>query len=204
MSDAAIDADKSSLLAGPKDGKGPDAPLIVQVARAHGVSPLKQLRESLGLRLGKSRMSSQEYYAFGLYNPELTPAEKREFVSVASNKVLNKELTPPIIAPTCAFVGNKLLYTLMLDRLGIGTTDTQAVASNFRHAGNVPMLRDADSIADFLQNDATYPLFGKPLYGSLSRGSVRVNSIEGDTLHLANGSTRSVSDFAAEVAAMQG
>ncbi|MEO9896599.1 MAG: sugar-transfer associated ATP-grasp domain-containing protein [Paracoccaceae bacterium] len=199
MTEATVDTPKSTLLDGPKDGANPDAPVIVQVARKYGVSPVKQLRESFGLRVGRSQLSPKEYYALGLYDPEISADHKREFIGVAANKKFNKTLTPPILAPTQSFVGNKLLYTMLLDRLGVETSETQAVVSSFRDAGDTRMLRNSESIAAFLTQDAQFPIFGKPLQGSQSTGTVRLERIEGDDLVLSNGQTRTVADFAKEV-----
>ncbi len=199
MSDAALETPKTTLLNGPADGAKPDAPAVVQVARQFGISPFKQLRESLALRFGKSQLSSKEYYAYGLYDPAMSSEEKREFVGVTANKSFNTSLTPPILAPTHAFVGNKLLYTLLLDRLGVGTSVTQAVVSGFRDAGDVPMLRNAEDIAAFLKNDAVFPLFGKPLQGSQSTGTVRLEKVDGSRVVLSNGHEQDVDAFAAEI-----
>ena len=199
MSDATVETHKSTLLDGPQSNAKPDTPAIVQVARKFGVSPIKQLGESLALRMGKPKLSSKEYYALGLFDPNISAEHKREFIGVAANKTFNKTLTPPILAPTHSFVGNKLLYTLLLDRIGLETSETQAVVSGFRDAGDTRMLRDAEGIAAFLVQEARFPLFGKPLQGSQSTGTVRLERINGNEIVLSNGQTRDVAEFAHEV-----
>ncbi|MEP3637437.1 MAG: hypothetical protein ABJN14_09280 [Paracoccaceae bacterium] len=199
MSDTTAESQKSILLDGPQDRAKPDAPVIVQVARKFGVSPAKQSREGLPLRVGKSQLSSKEYYALGLYDPELSTDQKREYIGVAANKNFNKSLTPPILAPTHSFVGNKLLYTQMLDRTGVEASHTQAVTSGFRDTGDTRMLRNSEDITAFLTKDAQFPIFGKPLQGPQSTGTVRLERVEGDDLVLSNGQTRKVTDFAKEV-----
>ena len=199
MSRTNAESQKSTLLDGPLDGGTPDAPVIVQVARQFGVSPAKQLRESLFLRVGKSQLTSSDYYELGLHDPELSRDQKREYIGVIANKKFNKTLTPTILAPTISFVGNKLLYTLLLDRIGFDTSYTQAVASDFRDAGDTRALRNFEDIATFLTQDAQFPIFGKPLDGSQSTGTVRLERIEGDDLVLSNGQARNVTDFAKEV-----
>lgn len=191
--------EQTSLLQSPTSAKAPEAPVIVQVAKTHGVSPIQQLRESLALRFGPQKLRSKDYYAFGLYDPAMPMAEKRQFAGVTGINALNTALTPPALAPTRAFVGNKLLYTQLLDKLGLATSETQALVSTFREVGQLPVMRDAAKLEAFLRNDALYPLFGKPHHGSLSDGSVRLECIDGHTLSLGNGETRHVSLFADEV-----
>ena len=201
MTDTSMNAPKGALLDGPEAAKSAEAPVIVQVAKTHGVSPLRQLRESWSMRGGAQKLGSNEYYSLGLFDPALPRAAKRAFVGQKGINALNARMNPPAAVPTRSFVGNKLLYTQLLAQLGIGTAETQALVSTHRNAGQMRVLRDADALAAFLQTDARYPLFGKPHHGSLSEGSVRLTGCENGTLHIANGDTQPVADFAAEVMA---
>ena len=54
--------------------------LIGQVARKSGVSPFRQFADMFRLKGGKTRLTAREYYEFQVYDPTLTPAQKREFV----------------------------------------------------------------------------------------------------------------------------
>ncbi|MEO9514276.1 MAG: hypothetical protein ABJH45_15055 [Paracoccaceae bacterium] len=72
MCGTTAESQKSTLLDGLQDGAKPEAPVIVQVACKFGISPAKQLRENLALRVDKSQLSSKEYCALGLYDPELS------------------------------------------------------------------------------------------------------------------------------------
>ncbi|MGV6850218.1 MAG: sugar-transfer associated ATP-grasp domain-containing protein [Marinibacterium sp.] len=195
-------APAKALLDAPVTPEKPDtaavAPLIAQVQAAYGVHPLKQVRDILGLRLGQQKLGSNEYYKLGLYDPAIPRAERAAYLGQGGTNALNKRLNPARAVPAQAFVSNKLLYTQLLDQLGLPTTRTQALVSTSRHAGRLPTLRSADAIAAFLVS-ADYPLFGKPLAGSLSMGSVRIERIEDDVLYLANGQPRTLDDFAAEV-----
>lgn len=199
MSSTAVETQNPSLLEGPEAARAPEAPLIVQVARAVGVSPLRQLRESFALRVGAHKLRSSDYYGFRLFDPAMSMEEKRQFVGATGGRLMNTRLTPPQITPTRAFVGNKLLYTQLLEKIGVASTETQALVSTFRNVGQLPVLRDAGAVEAFLRGPARYPLFGKPQVGSLSKGSVRIEALEGDRLRLANGQMQAVSDFAGEV-----
>lgn len=199
MTDTSIQAPKGALLDGPDKAKKAEAPMIARVAKAHGVSPLRQMREIFSMRRGAQKLSGPEYYSLRLFDPSKSSEDKRAFLGQAGVNALNTSMNPPMAVPTRAFVGNKLLYTQLLTQLGIPTAQTQALVSAFRNAGELPVLRDADAVGDFLRTRATYPLFGKPHHGSLSEGSVRIEGCDGDTLRLGNGAQKDVSAFAAEV-----
>ncbi|WP_298837704.1 sugar-transfer associated ATP-grasp domain-containing protein [uncultured Roseobacter sp.] len=179
----------------------PPAPVILRVAKEFGVGPARQLREMLSLRFGPGRLTSQEYYDQGLFDPALTSAEKREFVGVATSKALNTRLSPPEVVQTGSFVGHKVLFSALMRQLGLAVPETLAVVSRTGSFGNTPMLRDAAGVSAFLSDASAYPLFGKPLGGSLSVGSVLLRSFDAETgyLTLGNGKTTSLSDFSAEV-----
>lgn len=200
MTDATVGQNTGgALLKAPGGGAGPQTPVIVEVAKRFRVSPLRQFRETLALRVGPQKLRAKDYYDFGLYDPELPMAEKKTYVGLTGNAALNARLSPPALIPTGAFVGNKVLYTALLAQLGLATTETQAVASTHRTMGKIRMLRDASAVADFLAYDAVYPVFGKPHHGSLSAGSVRLEGCAGGELTLGNGKTLRLEEFAAEV-----
>ena len=191
-----------ALLEGPAQGTAPEASQIVRVAKSFGVSPLRQMREMWALRLSASKLQSNEYFANGLFSPELSMAQKREYVGVKSNRVLNGRMSPLSLVRANEFVNNKVLYTALLAQMGLRATRTQAVVLNQRRFGAVPTLANADAVRDFLLRDATYPLFGKPNNGSLSVGSVCIKELSDDreSLVLANGKAVSVERFCQDVA----
>lgn len=199
MTSTAVDTQNPSLLEGPQAAKAPETPLIVQVARDFGVSPVRQLREGFALRVGAHKLRVSDYYNFRLFDPALTMGQKRQFVGATGSRLMNMAMTPFQITPTRAFVGNKLLYTQLLEKIGVASTETQALVSTFRNVGQLPVLRDAAAVAAFLRGPARYPLFGKPQVGSLSKGSVRIEARDGGTLFFANGKTQEVDDLAAEI-----
>ncbi|MEP1964129.1 sugar-transfer associated ATP-grasp domain-containing protein [Tateyamaria sp.] len=199
MTDTGISAPSGALLNAPDMVKQALAPMIVQVAKTFGVSPLRQMREIFSMRRRVQKLSGSEYYALRLFDPAKSTADKRAFLGQAGGNAINTAMNPPMAVPSCAFVGNKLLYTQLLAQLGIATAQTQALVSAFRDAGQLPVLRDAAAVSDFLRNAAVYPLFGKPQHGSLSEGSVRIEACDGNTLRLGNGTTQDVDAFGAEV-----
>lgn len=132
-----------------------------------------------------------DYYQNRVYLTDLSPAQKREFVGIRANYLLNQALSPAHMAKMRPFIDNKVLYGAMLTDLGIPTTRTQAVAASTGHLGNIPVLQDVEAVLQFLRHDAVYPLFGKPRDGSRSIGSAYIAGYSAATgmVELGNGKT---------------
>ncbi|QJF52474.1 sugar-transfer associated ATP-grasp domain-containing protein [Roseobacter ponti] len=186
-----------------KDVKSPE---IIRVARQYGASPLRQLREIFSLRSGRSRLTTRDYYDNGLYDPALSMTEKREFLGLAASEALNDRLSPEETKRYGAFVCNKLLHGALLRQLGFAATETLAVVAKTGEYGALPALQDADALFAFLSDRSVYPVFGKPVDGSLSVGSVMLSGLDsaGETLELASGDHRPLRAFCDEVLAKYG
>lgn len=189
------------LVGSPPPPPTPMGAAIVDVAKAHGISPLKQFREIISLFFGASKLGSNEYYAAGLYRSDLTKQQKKQFVGVKSNLALNKRLSPVNIASISDFLDNKVLYPALLGSLGLATTSLQAVASSTHGFGRLKTLRSVEAIEAFLLGEAKYPLFGKPVEGSKSVGTALFASLNSDskTITLGNGRETSVPALAREI-----
>lgn len=190
-----------ALLAGPSIPKTPTSQAIVEVARKYGVSPFRQMREMLSLHWGRGKLELHEYYSSGCFAPTLTSEQKKEFVGEKGSYHLNKKLSPIQGTPTRAFIRNKVLYCALLQRLGFRTPETQAVFLKDHSYGNIHTLRSIKDIEHFITNVAAYPLFGKPIEGSKSIGSIFIKEIDRETgqLMLANGKKIRVTDLSKEI-----
>lgn len=189
------------LVATPPPPPIPKAAATVEVARKHGVSPLRQFREFTSLYFGPTKLGSNEYYAAQVYRDDLDKDAKKEFVGEKSNLALNKRLSPPEVARRSDFLRDKVLVAALLEKLGLSATRAQAVFSQTHGFGRLPTLRNAEQIADFLKSKAKFPVFGKPVGGSKSVGSARLESFDPETaiITLGNGRTANVYKLADEI-----
>lgn len=192
-----------TLVSAPTDKGGKVQPIVIRVANEHGTSPFKQFIEITKLRLGASKLASNEYYSAQLYRPELTAEDKRQFVGEVRNKSLNLSMSPPLIARISDFLQDKVLYNALLTQLGISTVKTQAVFSTRRGFGALPTLRSESEIIDFLTTQARFPVFGKPVEGSKSVGSAMFSSVDAvaGTLTLGNGRVVELASTVQEIVA---
>ncbi|UWQ92164.1 hypothetical protein K3727_05025 [Rhodobacteraceae bacterium M382] len=188
-----------ALLAAPQMVKAPPAAMLVRVARAYGVSPIRQMREAFLLSRGKSRLFLNEYFSSGLYHPDLSWQAKKQYVGSRSSWDLNAWLSPSSLNGQKTFVADKVMYTSLLEQLGFRTTKTQAVFSTLRRAGNIPTLSTAKDLRKFLTEDAVFPLFGKPQSYSGSFGSALLDHMNGSEIVLGDGRGIDLDDFCAEI-----
>ena len=193
---------QKALLAGPAQPQLPQAELIARVAKLHGVGPFKQLRHMIPRTRGKKAMMSSEYYDFGLYDPKYSRADRNAFVGVAMNRKLNETLTAKNQKDALDLIQTKLRFGQFLEENGLSTTRTQALYSPKEEYPGIQVLKSADDIAGFLRAGSTvYPLFGKPLHGTLSVGSALIANYDAaqDAVVLGNGEIHPVEAFAKEV-----
>ncbi len=192
---------KKILVASPPPPPVPVGTAIVEVAKTHGISPIKQFREIGALYFGATKLASNEYYEAGLFRSELTKEQKKQFVGEKSNLDLNLRLSPRNIARISDFLGDKVLYASLLDNLGLPTPTIQAVVSIQKGYGDIPTLRSAEDIEAFLLQKATFPIFGKPAQGSKSVGSVRIEALDPETrmITLGNGNSVGVRTLSEEI-----
>ena len=175
--------------------------LLEVVARRYGVSPLTQFAQMWRLKGGANQIVAKEYYDYQLYAPELSPAQRKEFVGEKGSLALNLSLAPPGFTNMRNFLADKVGLTTLMAGLGLPTTTIQACYHPFRGFGTMPTLRGAADIRAFLTGPARFPLFGKPIRGAGALGSALILAVQGDTVHLGNGTTAPLADLCAQIAA---
>lgn len=192
---------EKALLAAPKKPKPPAADTLIRIAREFGVSPLRQLREMWALRRGPGQLSAQEYVSTGAFRPCFDTAAKREFVGRAGSYMLNIGPNDLKLTVSRGFMHDKMLFTHLLRGLGLPATQTQALVHATRRAGDMPVLRAPQDVMAFMLARASFPLFGKPVEGSGSVGSVLIQSVDTKTgmLLLGNGREIDLDAFAHEI-----
>lgn len=200
MTSTTASANKA-LLAAPKAPKPPAAETMVQIARDHGVSPLRQMREMITLRRGAGKLAAHEYVSTSAFNPAFDMAAKKEFVGRTGSYDLNVAASPMKLTVSRGFVRDKVLYTQLLRSMGLPATETQAVAHSARNFGDIPALRNPQDVSAFLLARAKFPIFGKPVEGSGSVGSILIMGLDTKSglLQLGNGREMDLDAFSQEV-----
>lgn len=120
--------------------------------------------------VGKQRLRVDEYF---LQQAWPGHADDRDaYVGSVANKRLNDWLTAKGADNQKNLLTDKFLTGVILKESGFPVPEIKAVAGAFALYGKAPILRSADALADWLNNDANLPAFAKPVDGSMALGSV--------------------------------
>ncbi|MEX2647445.1 MAG: sugar-transfer associated ATP-grasp domain-containing protein [Alphaproteobacteria bacterium] len=168
-------------------------------ARKAGRPFAGQVGDILRLRRRPSRLTSKEYYLFRLYEPGRTEDDKRAFLGERGQREVFRRL---VDAGWAAAAHDKLLYYAVMRGLGFEVPRVLAVCHPSRRFAGAESLANPAEIAAFLRR-AAYPMFGKPVTGKYSVGTVALagHDAAGDLVRTAAGDVAKVEDFVAELAA---
>ena len=177
-----------------------DIARCMQIARTEcGKGLFAQVSDMLSLALGPGKLKPRDYYYYGLYDDaRFSDEAKRAFIGLRAQRKIHLKCSA---RDWWALAHDKLVCYAVLRGLGVPTPKTVALYHAQRNFADVPVLRDAGTLADRLRGDMPYPFFSKPVTGKWSVGSVLVESFDaaGDTLVFSNGATLGVDDFVAAV-----
>jgi hypothetical protein len=176
-----------------------DLVAAIVTARKAGRSFAGQVGDIVRLRRAPNRLTAAEYYGFRLYEPGRSETAKRAYLGEAGQRALFRRLTDP---GWIAAAHDKLLYYAILRGLGLRVPRVIAVRHPARGFPDAESLRNPVETATFLRQ-ASYPLFGKPVTGRYSVGTVLLEGFDAatDTVRAAGGAVATVEDFVAELAA---
>ncbi len=183
----------------------PDLPQVAeQVTAATGKSLAEQRAEIVSLGKAPNLLSPAEYYYYRLYDDvRYSTAEKRRFLG---RRAQDKILTTIAGRPWWGIVHDKIVFQTLLGAYGFPMPPILATYHAQRSAPGAVTLRDSEDVARFLRSGEHYPLFGKPIDGMFSLGTVRLDGYDRhtDTLSLANDARVTVGALVAELARYQG
>ena len=147
------------------------AVMLQEVVRAGGKSYFAQVREIYALKFGPGKLAPIEYFHYGLYEDDLSAAEKAAF----AGHNLRAEINRTRLDSTAFAVGvDKIAFYARAAELGLPTPATRALCHAERGLPGAQHLRTPEALAEFLRNTANYPFFAKPASMSASVGSASV------------------------------
>ena len=150
---------------------------------------MKRTYEMAQLRRPPNRLTSEEY---GLYKLDgLSWEEKSQFLGAKSSTAIsaNNDLRAQ------ALTADKLVTYGILSLHGFSFPRIEAVGHPTRSFPGAVSLRSVQEVAAYLETQARFPIFMKPIAGNGGAGSVWVDGYAGGMLQLRNGKTISVGDY---------
>jgi len=189
----------ATLLDRRKAGPSLDLAQAAYRARKAGRPFLRQIVDICRLRRRPSWISPREYYLFRLYEPARSDADRRAHIGEQGQAGLFYRLTNPTWV---AAAHDKLLYYAVMTGLGYRVPRVLGVLHPDRRYPGAEALPDAAAAAAFLRR-APYPLFGKPVTGRHSVGTVALAGYDAaaDRVRRADGKEAGMAGFVAELGA---
>ena len=168
-------------------------------ARSKGRSGFQQLRDIVRVVRTGHKMTPQDYYYYGLFDPELYDDEER-------SRFLSDDYHLSARMKTCditwhAIHDDKLISQMVLEANGAPVPRILAIAHTFRRFPNAPTLGNVAETEKWLREEATFPLFSKPVTGVQSMGQAIVEGLdrETDMLQLRKAEPMAVRDFVTDI-----
>ncbi len=162
-----------------------------------GKSVSRQLREAIALRFGRQRIGFSEYFDYGLWDPALTAARRREFIGWRTSAELDRRFNTDHAR---VLANDKLINYLILHAQGLPIPRPLATFSPSRRriADEIP-LGDRADVLRFLSETA-YPVFVKPVSAGYGRGAAALAGFDGARVRLLDGRSVEFDKFFASFA----
>jgi hypothetical protein len=175
---------------------------LMRMVAATRLGPLRIAKDFVRLSCGPGKVSFRDYNRLKLFDQHFWSGEDRRKV-VGQSRSLYIWTTVNFSTDWWGFFDNKLASCSYLGLFGLPVIPNLAI-----YSGNVAVARDERVLTDgaalrrFLQQDAYYPLFGKPATGTQSLGSVALRRHRPDLegVETFDGQVITLTDFIDEIA----
>jgi hypothetical protein len=144
---------------------------LLKIVAASGMSPLKVMRDFLGLAFGPGRVSFADYEALRLFDSAFwAGADRRLVVGHQRNVAINQTIN--FRHDWWGMLDNKIATGSYLAAYGLPILPTVAVYCDRLKSGAGKVACDAEALRAILTDESNYPMFGKPAEGLQSLGSI--------------------------------
>lgn len=167
---------------------------VGQAAELSGRSRWLQLAEMARLRVSANKIKPHEYFAYRLFRPDLSSAERKRFIGSWTRDGVYSPNNPA----DAARADYKLTAYELFDRQGLPHPRVRAVVNCRSDYPGCARLAAAEETAEFLRN-ARYPLFIKPNRSFHGWGAKLIDRFEDGMLHLRDGTQLTPEALAAEL-----
>jgi hypothetical protein len=178
----------------------PAATQLRVISKEAGSSALKVAIAYARLAVGRGKISLQDYVKLRLFDPAFHEnADLNAYVGQRRN--LDICVTVNYRHDWHGILSNKLATSGYLSAYGLPVVPATAVFVSQLTTGSSHVLNDPAALETFLSNPGSYPLFGKPLEGFQSLGSIALKScrISDGDMEKTDGTRIALADFSADI-----
>jgi hypothetical protein len=174
--------------------------VLARIAAETKQSPLKIMRDFAGLAFGPGRVSFHEYVKLRLFDDAYYP-HKRAVIGWTPNDRINKKVN--FLHEWWGLVANKIGHAGYLAAHGFPTIPPLMVYADNAVGHGPKVARDANELQAFLRSSDLYPMFGKPVEGFQSLGSIALKRFDSGTqsLETVDGRSIPITEFVENVVA---
>ena len=174
MSDMSASISEAPILdLSPRVNAAPLPNVISRIAQQSGRTPAALVRAFAGLAVGPGRISFADFVRLRLFDlPYHADAKLEAYVGQRRNRDLC--VTANHRHDWLGLLGNKVASLSYLAAYGFPTIEIKAIFAPHMAvvSKTTSILADRETLASFLMNPDNYPLFGKPVEGFQSLGSI--------------------------------
>ncbi|AMN45104.1 sugar-transfer associated ATP-grasp domain-containing protein [Rhodoplanes sp. Z2-YC6860] len=172
--------------------------VLQKMAAVAATSPLSIVREYCSLAFGPGQVSFKEYMQLRLFDRDYYP-DKRTVVGWRKNRDL--DLTINYRHDWIGLFANKIASASYLAAHGFPTIPVLGIYTENLASPSQHVIANAEALKAFLRRPEHYPMFGKPIEGIQSIGSIGLAQYDSgeDRLETIGGENILVDDFASDV-----
>jgi hypothetical protein len=186
-------------IARPRATQAVDTVLLRMVGETK-TSPLKIMRDYVGLSFGPGKVSFKDYAQLRLFDEALWEgADRRAVVGQHRGVEIHQQVN--FRHDWWGMFDNKIAMASYLSAYGFPVIPTHAVYCPQLGTTAAHVARDADGLRRVLADESSYPLFGKPTEGLQSLGSVGLKrySSQSHCLQTTDGRVVALDAFVADI-----
>ena len=144
---------------------------LLKIVAASKISPLKIMRDYIGLAFGPGKISFQDYYRLRLFDSEFwAGADRRIVAGQQRNAAINQTIN--YRHDWWGLLGNKIATCSYLSAYGFPMIRILAVYCDNLKTAATNVACNEQQLHKILTDEANYPMFGKPAEGLQSLGSI--------------------------------
>lgn len=172
--------------------------VLQKMAAVAATSPLSIMRDYCSLAFGPGRVSFEDYTQLRLFDQDYYP-DKRAVVGHRKNRDL--DLTINFRHDWIGLFDNKIASDSYLAAHGFPTIPLLGIYTEKLASPSHLVIASADELKAFLRRPDHYPMFGKPIEGLQSIGSIGLAHYDfgTDRLKTIGGESITVEDYASDV-----
>jgi len=180
------------------DTSKPPAAALPEILAQSGLSPIAVALRFAKLARGPGKVSFPDFVRLRLFDDKFVEGPLEAFAGVRRNLEICHQIN--YRHDWFGLLENKITSRSYLAAYGLPTLPISALYAPGLSTGAGHVLPDAEALAAFLKDPKVYPLFGKPVEGFQSLGSIGLKGVtKAGMLDRVDGSQVAISDFVREV-----